>query len=100
MLKIYGASDDLIEVEGDVREEFDALATHRLVAVSNGVLLRVEYDQDGVWRIKPLAGADRVHVVQAPAGDEDNYSDVATIDEDVEWVACGGQWAARKDGRR
>lgn len=26
MLTIYGASDDLIEVEGDVREEFDCQA--------------------------------------------------------------------------
>lgn len=84
---VYGASDDLIEVEGDIREEFhwnDCLPAY--LRFSNGVVLRVSYFD--VWRIEPVAGAELVQVVQCSEDDEDNYSDRATVSGDVTWVAC------------
>lgn len=40
---IYGASDDLIEVDGDITEEFDAIEQHPYyLGFSTGVVLRIE----------------------------------------------------------
>ena len=59
MITIYGASDDLIEVEGDIQEEFNVYPeddTRYLIAVSDGTLLKMWYDEDGIWRIQHLSG--------------------------------------------
>lgn len=91
-VKIRGYSDDLIDIEGDVSEEFDANGLiHYLVSTSTGVLLRVRYA--AVWRIDVISGADNVHIVPCPENDDDNYSDVATVDGDVSWVQCGNEFA-------
>lgn len=94
---IYGASDDLIEVEGDVREEFPYINDEDgdLFAFSNGVVLRVRYTSDGLWRIDKLASGDKVAIDSAGDPESDNYSDRATIDDDVFWVVQGGPWAKR-----
>lgn len=97
MITLYGASDDLIELDGDIREEFTPLGEDDpdepgdLVAFSNGVVLRIKFTH--VWRITLVAGKGLVTIVQAPELDEDNYSDVATIGGDVAWVVCGNQFA-------
>lgn len=88
MIKIYGASDDLIEVEGDIRAEFPVTDTGDdgvLLVVSTGVVLRVRYRT--CWRLDLVTGAD-VEIVPCPEDDETNYSDVATIPGDVDWVVC------------
>lgn len=92
---IYGASDDLIEIEGDISEEFPAYNLHEdaVIGASNGVLLRVRYDDDGVWRLTPIHGADRVTITVAPVDDDDNYSDRAVITDPVGWVVLGTQHA-------
>lgn len=89
---VYGASDDLIEVDGDVYDEFpwnDSEPAY--LGFSTGVVLRVTFGN--VWRIAPVAGADLVQVAQCPEDDEDNYSDKATVEGDVAWVVCGSAWA-------
>lgn len=71
---LYGASDDLIEIEGDLREEWgirlfrDTDVVH--VAASTGTLLRFAYAVGGVWRITVLdrGGAEVTHVSEE-AGD-------------------------------
>jgi hypothetical protein len=88
---VYGASDDLIELGGDIRAEFDAYREGEVVAFSNGTLLRVRYEDTGIWRITLLSG--EAYIVPAPADDEDNYSDRATITGPVKWVAFGDQVA-------
>lgn len=92
---VYGASDDLIEVEGAINEEFTLGndETGDLLAFSNGVVLRVAYTSDGVWRVTPLAGGSRVTVEFAEGPDSDNYSDRATLTEDPAWVVHGVAWA-------
>ena len=84
---VYGASDDLIEVKGDVREEFhwnDCLPAY--LRFSNGVVLRVSFFD--VWRIDPVANADQVLIEKCPEDDEDDYTDTATVLGDVTWVTC------------
>lgn len=50
---ITGASDDLIEIEGEIREEFSAWeCKNGVIACSDGTLLRVSYDENGIWRFR------------------------------------------------
>lgn len=94
MIEVYGASDDLIEVEGDIREEFNALEDDdpTVLAFSNGVVVSVEYDRHGIWRIRPLANGSRVTITIAPTDNDENYSDRATINEEVSWVVRGREF--------
>lgn len=101
-ITVTGHSDDLIEVEGAIREEFDAYdeIDGSLLAFSNGIVLRVRYDEQGVWRITVVAGQQSaVTVVQAPEGDEENYSDVATLPA-ASWVVRGKDIAYRERGSK
>lgn len=87
MIEIYGSSDDLIEIEGDVCEEFTYDEYNdNLIIVSTGHILRIRYDDQGVWRITPVSGPIP-SVTQAPENDEDNHSDRAKIEGAVRWVA-------------
>jgi hypothetical protein len=87
---IYGASDDLIEVDGSVYEEFAADEDGNYLACSNGVVVHIVYAESGVWRITPVVG--EINVKQAVGDDDDNYSDRLTLD-DVSWVVCGTDFA-------
>ena len=96
MIKIYGASDDLIELEGDVTvtEEFPFTGKGEggdLLALSNGTVLRIDYANPGVWRITPVIhGVGRFVLTQCPEDDGNNYSDIAEIhDADITWVVHG-----------
>jgi hypothetical protein len=93
-ITIYGASDDLIEIEGDIREEFslDNMDDNGdLLAFSDGTVLRIAYKSSGVWRItKVFEGTATIEINQAPEADEDNYSDRATVTGDpLVWVVHG-----------
>lgn len=106
---IYGSSDDLIEIEGDVTEEFYALAEYNngeeecgaFLAFSDGTLLRIRYDEGGVWRITPVSvpQMSMLDVQQSPemADDKDGYSDVATLSTvgRVDWVVLASELAVR-----
>lgn len=101
---IYGASDDLIEVDGEgLREEFTAHTDgeKQYVAFASGVLIEVHYDDDGVWRLRPLAG-HYVHVAargESAGNDEDGcpgYSDKVVIEDSGAWVVHGTAYKATK----
>lgn len=57
MIRIHGASDDLVEIEGSVREELDAYDRPRIITVGDkiggGIRAVVEYAPGpaAVWRI-------------------------------------------------
>lgn len=97
-IKIYGHSDDCIEIDGDLREEFYPSGNGpNYISCSDGSLLTIEYapDDTACWRINlVVAGtAAYTHVM----GDEDakgkqneggGYSDVATLEGvDLKWIA-------------
>jgi hypothetical protein len=92
-LTISGYSDDLIEIDGAINEEFDALRYEcdAIITVSDGTALRINFDRHGVWRITPIhKGEASLDIVQAPADAEDDYSDKATLTYDrFSWVAIG-----------
>lgn len=99
MLKIYGSSDDLIEIEGDIHEEFTALREFDngdgedggFLGLSDGTVLRIEYSNEGIWRIQPIfKGSGEFSIVQG-TNDDDDYSDVATVDATIRWAILGSE---------
>lgn len=98
---VYGASDDLIEVEGGIIEEFGYRSTGigDLVAFSDGTLLRVHFTGAGVWRITVVArGSAEVSISQAPEGAADDYTDRATVSGNIYWAVHGIGLALARGG--
>lgn len=96
---VYGASDDLIEVEGDIREEFNPTeGVSSFLGFSDGTLLKIVYDDTGVWKIIRIArGHNTALTIDSAEGpDSSNYSDRATLDADITWVVYGHQIAEQK----
>lgn len=103
-LKITGASDDLIEIEGDVHDEISVYRCGEkepeYLAISDGTLLKVKYGDgnSGVWRFQLVARGQAICVItQAPENDDDNYTD--TVELTLEgrpftWVLHGKKMAA------
>lgn len=90
-ITIYGASDDLIEIEGDLREEFTFQDEDNgdIVTFGDGTALRVTYTNDGFWRIAALfKGSAKVSKVEGTDPDDD-YTDRVTLTGDLFWVSTG-----------
>lgn len=87
--KIYGASDDLIELSGQIEEEFPAYTSEEdgshILAFSDGTLLEVTYDDDGIWRIKRLVSGS-CDFKHKPGSVENDVPDEATLIGDLRWV--------------
>lgn len=98
---VTGASDDLIEVEGDIREEFNVGYRDddqwRYLAFSDGTLLRVEYDKDGIWRVRRvMKGSATYSLVDGDV--ESDANDVATLEGDnLRWALMGSDMARGKE---
>jgi hypothetical protein len=95
---LTGWSDDTIEVDGDIDEEFPYQDHTKdggdLVAFSDGTVLRIAYSDAGVWRISPVArGSATLQIDQAPEDAEEDYTDRATLTGDVSWAVHGMAWA-------
>jgi len=94
-LKIYGCSDDLIEIEGAITDEFspsqEMLESGVFLAFSEGTVLKVTYDDDGIWRINLVSrGEASITKDENPAYDDDRYSDIVVLDgPDFAWVVMG-----------
>lgn len=92
-LTIYGASDDLVETEGDVREEFNAYnAGPQYIACSDGTLVRIEYADSGCWECRVVtlgAGTTASHVPHD--NDATTYTDRLTLTatKPFKWVTLG-----------
>ncbi|MEU8158150.1 hypothetical protein AB0B94_31230 [Micromonospora sp. NPDC048986] len=89
---ITGASDDLIEVDGDISAEFTYKDEDQgdLLAFSDGTLIRITFIH-GIWRITPAAKGSGNLTIELQNEDED--TDTATLDGDVRWVVHGQSYA-------
>ncbi len=89
MTKVTGYSDDNIELEGDLTEEipFDSAADDGVsghLAFSDGTLLRVVYDEGGIWRFTPVVkGTLFDHVI--PGVEADDTFDEAVFNDGLVW---------------
>ena len=97
--KIYGASDDLIEIEGAVEDEIGCYFKPKAnITCSDGTTGNIAYD--GNWNIiiKEKGSLFEKLVLGNPAEephtDEDckglsAYSDVLVLKEGIEWIKIG-----------
>lgn len=101
MTEVYGASDDLIEFDGDFRGEVGNYGTDEdgsLVIMSDNPLFTIRYNEEGIWKIDVLhKGAlfDRIEICTDP--EEERYSDTLFFKEGIKWAYMAtGDWEAVK----
>ncbi len=70
---IYGASDDLLEIDGEYSEEMNPPDDEFHVAVSDGTLLRINYDGD--WRIQAIVRGTGLVKIIPSEGDDGKHTD-------------------------
>lgn len=99
---IYGASDDLIEIEGSLIEEFNYYGEGKtILAFSDGTVLSVLYDDDGIWKIRRVAvGKAEYSNKEVVNPDSDEYSDKVTLKGgNIHWVVFGTKFVYKKPMR-
>ena len=97
--KIYGTSDDLIELEGDIQGEVGCYtyddAQGALLVCSDGTLLEVKYGKAemAVWGINLIRVGDLYRDIEL-CHDEDAtpYSDVVTFHDGLKWIYVATEW--------
>jgi len=99
--KVWGCSDDLVEVDGDVRGEVGCYGTDDrdkglLLICSDGTLLEAKYGKAGmgVWQITVVKKGDLFEDIDLCC-DEDSkpYNDVAHFKDGLKWVYSAPDWA-------
>lgn len=89
---VYGASDDLIEVEGDLREEFNAIDQDepQYLAFSDGTVLSIQYTDEGLWRVNRRVAGSAVYSKAEATNPDGDYSDRVTLEGDnLTWAVYG-----------
>lgn len=98
---IYGVSDDLIEIEGDLNEEFNPSNEDEgmWLIFGDGSIIDVRYDEFGIWRVtRPYAGTSFMEKDEDPGDDENRYSDRVTLTGDLLWVVAAEKVTLHKIG--
>ena len=97
---ITGASDDLIEIDGDVRDEFGGGDTPRYLLFSDGTVVCATYCPESAdypdgypgWNIWIPTHGDRAKLTRTPiddtAGDPDPYWDEVVVEGDIRFLGC------------
>ena len=93
-ISVTGASDDLIEIGGDISEEFNWYAgsadddDRRYLGFSDGTVLSVQYDSDGIWRFSRVAtGSSNFTKIEGDVASDKN--DEVVLEGDVAWCLFG-----------
>ena len=102
MIRIYGASDDLVEIDGIIYDEHGCYDHKKPIKIttSSGTIASIFYN--GEWDIKvknrgfdfiglvsKLTNDDLEHVY--PAEGCSSYSDVLLIEDTIDWVKIGSK---------
>jgi hypothetical protein len=97
--KIYGASDDLVEIEGIISDEHDCYDHKKPIRItaSDGTIGSIFYG--GEWKISVKFAGDKYIEKIDSVGDDGkhigiaagctSYSDVLVFDDGIEWVKIG-----------
>lgn len=81
---VTGASDDLIELRGELYEEFSSYdCNNGVIAFSDGTILNVRYD-DGIWRFNLISKGTLYIKTEQGIVDEDT-NDTVYFDEGLKW---------------
>lgn len=81
-LKIYGASDDLIEVEGDAQEEFNHFSKEpAFLHLGTAAVVKCQYANDGIWRLEVVRIVMDARIVSFKTGSaEGDTNDMLVIE--------------------
>jgi len=101
---IYGCSDDLVEVEGEVQGEIDSYGSDEkergiLLVFSDGTQLEVKYGKgdSSIWQITVLKTGTLLKKVISCESDEDEiYSDVAVFNKGLRGAVYATDWGKFK----
>lgn len=92
MIKIWGESDDLIEVSGDIVREYDVYYKDVMLVLSDRTQLSISYGKDGIWKIKLLKKGNLFIKIEECLEEKDgNYSDVAFFNDGITFCAIDFQ---------
>ncbi len=96
-VEIYGASDDLIVIEGPIGDEFSPTSDEgpSFVAFSDGTLLSIEYGDSGIWRISPMVMGSASYAHDPGTSPDGHYTDRVTLVGILDWVVVGPRWRGR-----
>lgn len=94
LVTISGASDDVIDISGDVEDEGEFYhddGEQGRLSFSDGTTLQIIFTREGVWRIAEGAtGTATLRVIRAAAGNPDGdgpaRTDVAHLNGDIDWI--------------
>lgn len=81
-IEVYGASDDLIEIEasGENGDELGGGSTPRFLFFADGTVLRVIYGDQGIWRIERVKAGTAVYKHEpGKSPDDKRYSDTVWL---------------------
>lgn len=95
--KIYGASDDLLEIEGgSITDEINEIDKPFLLTCSDGTTAVFKYSDDGEWKCEVKQhGSGFIELIKSVGEDGkhsgnaegcSSYSDVLVIREPLAWV--------------
>lgn len=84
---VTGASDDLIEISGELSEEFNAYdCSDGTMTFSDGTMLTVEYDSNGIWRFTSLFKGNLFEKIESGSVEKDTNDEVYFKDG-LRWCA-------------
>lgn len=93
--ELYGASDDLIELEGDISEELSGGDKSALLIFSDGTVLTIKYGKEhlAIWAITLIKQGDLFGRIDF-CSDEDaeRYSDTAHFKDGLDGVYFIREW--------
>jgi hypothetical protein len=92
MTIVYGYSDDLVEIEGDLDDEIGAYDQDIVITASDGTVLFVHYGKPdgGIWAIAAFRVGDKfLGIDECHDENADRYSDVARFADGLEWIVGG-----------
>ena len=104
--KIYGSSDDLVEIESNSIQDVEGEVSYYsskysdkdkgvLIICSDGTLLEVKYGKGGlgIWAVNLLNTGNLFKEIE-PCTDEDAeiYSDVAYFKDGLKWAYAAKEW--------
>jgi hypothetical protein len=98
MTRIYGASDNIIEFEGDVSGEVNHYGEDNeeiLIICSDGTLLAAKYGKLdlGIWAINVIQAGSLFKEHQTCSSENaDPYSDVVTFHDGLRWAFAATEW--------
>lgn len=95
---IYGSSDDLIEIEGAIEDEFNVSGDHsHCLAFSDGTLLEIIYTNAGFWRISVITKGTLTSYDKTEATNtQTDYTDRLTLIGNIKWVALATKYTMLK----